>query len=306
MARIPPHGELQDMFQPPFKGVITALITPFRDGAVDEKAFVALVERQIAAGVHGLVPVGTTGETATLSFEEHRRVVELCVETARGRAFVIAGAGANSTNEAIGLVGHAKAIGADAALVVAPYYNRPNQEGLYQHYKAINDAVQMPVMVYNVPTRTSVDIANETLERLSVLPNIIGIKDATGDLPRASMQRLSCGPEWNMVSGDDPSTLGYMAHGGHGVISVTSNVAPEASVAFIEACLNGAWETALYWQDRLISLHRALFLDASPSPTKAALAMLGLCTHETRLPIVPCSDAVRPQIESAMRDAGVI
>jgi 4-hydroxy-tetrahydrodipicolinate synthase len=294
------------MASPPFKGVITALITPFRDGTVDEKAFVALVERQIAAGVHGLVPVGTTGETATLSYEEHRRVVELCVETARGRAFVIAGAGANATDEAVGLTAHAKAVGADAALVVAPYYNRPSQEGLYQHFKAINDAVQLPVVVYNVPSRTSVDIANETLERLSALPNIVGVKDATGDLPRASMQRLTCGPEWNLLTGDDPSALGYMAHGGHGVISVTSNVAPEACVAFMEACLNGQWETALYWQDRLIRLHRALFFDASPSPTKAALAMLGLCEEDTRLPIVRCSDAVRPALEQAMRETGAI
>jgi 4-hydroxy-tetrahydrodipicolinate synthase len=252
------------------------------------------------------VPVGTTGETATLSYEEHKRVVELCVETARGRAFVIAGAGANATDEAIGLVQHAKTVGADAALVVAPYYNRPSQEGLYQHFKAINDAVQMPVVVYNVPTRTGVDISNETLERLSALPNMIGVKDATGDLARASMQRLTCGPEWNMLTGDDPTALGYMAHGGHGVISVTSNVAPEACVAFIEACLNGQWETALYWQDRLIRLHRALFFDASPAPTKAAMAMLGLCTDDTRLPITRCSDAVRPQVEEAMREAGVI
>ncbi len=294
------------MFQPPFKGVITALVTPFRGGALDEAAFVALVERQIAAGVHGLVPVGTTGETSTLSTEEHKRVVELCVETARGRAFVIAGAGSNATDEAIDLVRHAKTVGADGALVVAPYYNRPSQEGLYQHYKAINDAVQLPVVIYNVPTRTVVDISNETLQRLSALPNMVGVKDATGDLPRASMQRITCGPEWTMLTGDDPSALGYMAHGGHGVISVTSNVAPEACVAFMNACLGGDWETALYWQDRLIRLHRALFFDASPAPTKAALAQLGLCTDETRLPITPCSEPVREQVSDAMREAGVI
>ena len=294
------------MVQSFFKGVIPALVTPFRDGALDEAAFIALVERQIAAGVHGLVPVGTTGETSTLSTEEHQRVVELCVETARGRAFVIAGAGANATAEAVDLVRHAKTVGADAALVVAPYYNRPSQEGLYQHYKAINDAVQLPVVIYNVPSRTVVDISNETLQRLSALPNMIGIKDATGDLPRASVQRITCGPEWNLLTGDDPSALGYMAHGGHGVISVTSNVAPEACVAFINACLTGQWETALYWQDRLIRLHRALFFDASPAPTKAALAQLGLCTDETRLPITPCSEGVRAQVTEAMREAGVI
>src|SRR5260221_9170339 len=191
-----------------FKGAITALVTPFRGGAVDEPAFVALVERQIAAGIHGLVPVGTTGETSTLSHDEHKRVVELCVDIARGRAPVIAGAGANATNEAIDLVRHAKAVGADGALVVTPYYNRPSQEGLYRHYAAINDAVDLPVLVYNVPSRTSVDIANDTLARLARLPHIVGVKDATGDMVRASFQRLMCGPDWLMLSGDDPTALG--------------------------------------------------------------------------------------------------
>jgi 4-hydroxy-tetrahydrodipicolinate synthase len=283
-----------------------ALVTPFRDGKVDEAAFVALVERAIAGGVHGLVPVGTTGETATLSHEEHRRVVELCVRTAKGRVPVIAGAGSNSTEEAIELVRHAKAIGADAALVVTPYYVRPSQEGLYLHYKAINDAVELPVFVYNVPGRTGVDIANETLARLAQLPNIVGVKDATGDLVRASQQRITCGPEWVMLSGDDPTALGYMAHGGHGVISVTANVAPEACAAFMNACLQGEWETGLYWQDRLVNLHKALFFDSSPAPTKFALAELGLCAEDVRLPIAPCNPAVRPQILEAMRDAGVI
>lgn len=294
------------MFQSPFKGVIPALVTPFRDGAVDEKAFVALVERQIAGGVHGLVPVGTTGETATLSHDEHRRVVELCVQTARGRVPVIAGAGSNSTAEAIELAAHAKAVGADAALIVSPYYNRPSQEGIYQHYKAINDAVQLPVVVYNVPSRTGSDMANETLERLSALPNIVGIKDATGDLARISLQRLTCGPEWILLSGDDPSGLGYMAHGGHGCISVTANVAPDACASFYNACMGGDWETARYWQDRLIRLHKALFADASPAPTKFALAHLGLCSDECRLPITPCSEPARAQVLEAMREAGVV
>lgn len=289
----------------PFKGVFPALVTPFRDGAVDEEAFVALVERVIAGGVHGLVPAGTTGETSTLSHDEHKRVVELAVQTARGRVPVIAGAGSNSTTEAIDLARHAKSVGADAVLVVAPYYNRPSQEGIYLHYKAINDAVQIPVVTYNVPGRTVVDISNETLERLSKLPNIIGIKDATADLTRASLQRLACGPEWVMLTGDDPTGLGYMAHGGHGCISVTANVAPDACAAFYNACLNKDWDTALYWQDRLVKLHKALFLDASPSPTKFALAQLGLCSEEVRLPIAPCSDAVKPAILDAMRDAGL-
>lgn len=294
------------MVHSPFKGAITALVTPFRDGTLDEDAFVALVERQIAGGVHGLVPVGTTGETSTLSHEEHRRVVELCVATTRGRVPVIAGAGSNSTEEAIELTRHAKAVGADAALVVTPYYNRPSQEGLYRHYAAINDAVQLPVFVYNVPSRTSVDISNDTLARLAKLPNIVGIKDATGDLARASLQRQMCGEEWVMLSGDDPSALGYMAHGGHGCISVTSNVAPDAVASFFNALLNRDWETALYWQDRLIRLHKALFLDSSPSPTKFALARLGLCNEEVRLPIAPCAEAFHEPILEAMREAGVL
>ena len=190
--------------------------------------------------------------------------------------------------------------------MVTPYYNRPSQEGLYRHYEAINNAVQLPVLVYNVPTRTSVDIANETLARLAKLPNIVGIKDATGDLTRASLQRLQCGEDWVMLSGDDPSALGYMAHGGHGVISVTSNVAPEACSTFMNACLKGEWETALYWQDRLVRLHKALFLDASPAPTKYAMAHLGLCAEDARLPIAPCNEAVKPAILEAMREAGLV
>ena len=294
------------MSEPLFRGVLPALVTPFRDGAVDEEAFIRLVERQITGGVHGLVPVGTTGETSTLSHEEHRRVVEICVSVAGGRLPVIAGAGSNSTDEAIELVRHAKTIGADAALVVTPYYNRPSQEGLYAHYKAINDAVELPVLVYNVPSRTSVDIANETLARLAELPNIVGVKDATGDLPRASLQRLMCGEDWVMLSGDDPSALGYMAHGGHGCISVTSNVAPEQTSAFYNLVLRGDWAAALVQQDRLIRLHRALFTDASPAPTKFALAQLGLSTDDVRLPLVKASEASRAEVLAAMRDAGVV
>ena len=289
-----------------FRGVLPALVTPFRHGAVDEEAFVALVERQIAGGVHGLVPVGTTGETATLSHHEHRRVVELCVATTRGRVPVIAGAGSNSTDEAIELVRHAKTVGADAALVVTPYYNRPNQAGLYAHYAAINEAVQLPVVVYNVPSRTSVDISNEVLAQLSKLPNIVGIKDATGDMARASVQRIMCGDDWVMLSGDDPSALGYMAHGGHGCISVTANVAPEQVSAFYNAALAGDWPGALQLQDRLIRLHKGLFTDASPAPTKFALAHLGLCAEDLRLPIVPASEASKAEVLAAMRDAGVI
>lgn len=294
------------MTEPLFKGVLPALVTPFRDGAVDEAAFVKLVERQIAGGVHGLVPVGTTGESATLSHDEHRRVVELCVATAGGRVPVIAGAGSNSTAEAIELARHAKTVGADAALVVTPYYNRPSQEGLYAHYAAIAEAVQIPVLVYNVPSRTSVDISNETLARLAKLPNIVGIKDATGDPGRASQQRLICGEGWTMLSGNDDSALGYMAHGGHGCISVTANVAPEQCAAFYNDALAGRWQDALYGQDRLIRLHKALFTDASPAPAKFALAHLGLCAEDARLPIVPASEAARTEVLAALRDAGLI
>jgi 4-hydroxy-tetrahydrodipicolinate synthase len=286
-------------------GVFTALVTPFRDGAVDESAFVALVERQIAAGVHGLVPVGTTGETSTLSHDEHRRVVELCVQTAAGRVPVIAGAGSNSTAEAIELAQHAKAVGADLTLIVTPYYNRPSQEGLYAHYAAIVEAVDIPVLVYNVPARTSVDISNETLARLAKLKNIVGIKDATSDLGRASLQRLECGTDWILLSGNDDTALGYMAHGGHGCISVTANVAPALCAQFYDACLAGDWKTALALQDQLILLHKALFFDASPSPTKFALAHLGLCTEETRLPITPCSQSARTSVLAAMAHAGL-
>lgn len=301
------HGHLLiPMSDPLFHGVLPALITPFRNGALDEDAFVALVERQIAGGVHGLVPVGTTGETATLSHDEHRRVVELCVATAAGRVPVVAGAGSNSTAEAIELVRHAKTVGADGALMVTPYYNRPSQEGLYAHYRAINDAVQLPVLIYNVPARTSVDISNETLARLAKLPNMVGIKDATGDLTRTSVQRISCGDEWVMLSGNDDSALGYMAHGGHGAISVTCNVTPELCAKFYNNALSGDWKAALAGQDQLIRLHKALFTDASPSPAKFAMAHLGLCAEDARLPIIACSEASRAEVLAGMRDAGLI
>ena len=294
------------MPNPLFRGAIPALVTPFKDGAIDEAAFKALVERQILGGVHGLVPVGTTGETSTLSHGEHRRVVELCVQTAAGRVPVIAGAGSNSTEEAIGLVRHAKEVGAQGALVVTPYYNRPSQEGLYRHYAAINDAVDLPVLIYNVPARTSVDISNDTVARLARLPNVAGVKDATSDLGRASLMRQECPEDFVLLSGDDLSALGYMAHGGHGCISVTSNVAPEEMSALMNACMAGDFAAALKLQDRLIRLHKALFADASPSPTKFAMARLGLCEEDCRLPIAPCSDAARAVVLEGMKAAGVL
>ncbi|MEI6439165.1 MAG: 4-hydroxy-tetrahydrodipicolinate synthase [Alphaproteobacteria bacterium] len=294
------------MSDPIFKGVMPALVTPFRDGKVDEDAFIKLVERQVMGGVHGVVPVGTTGETSTLSHDEHRRVVELCVQTVKGRVPVIAGAGSNSTAEAIELAKHGKAVGADAVLVVTPYYNRPSQEGLYAHYAAINEAVQIPILVYNVPSRTSVDIADSTLARLAKLPNIVGIKDATGDMTRATVQRITCGDDWVMLSGDDPTALGYMAHGGHGCISVTANVAPEQCAAFYNAALQGDAKLALYWQDRLVRLHKALFTDSSPAPTKYALSELGLCEDGVRLPLVPASELSRCEVKAALLEAGVL
>ena len=291
--------------QPLFRGVITALVTPFKGGEVDYAALEKLVEFQIAGGVHGIVPVGTTGETSTLSMEEHRAVVKLCVEKVAGRIKVIAGAGSNNTAETLELAHHAKEVGADAVLVVAPYYNKPSQEGLYQHFKALNDNVQIPALLYNVPGRTVVDMSNETVARLAKLPNIVGIKDATGDLERISQMRLMIEGSFSYVSGDDPTVLGYLAHGGHGVISVTSNVAPAQVVAMYEAAAQGDYAAALQWQDRLITLHKVLFADSSPSPTKYAMSRLGLCSDEVRLPIVACSQGVRPLVDQAMVLAGL-
>ena len=290
---------------PLFGGVITALVTPFRDGEVDYAAFEALIERQIRAGVHGVVPVGTTGETSTLSMEEHRAVVKLCVEKAAGRIKVIAGAGSNNTAEALELARHAKQTGADAVLVVAPYYNKPSQEGLFQHFKMLNDNVQIPLLLYNVPGRTVVDMSNETISKLAELPNIVGIKDATGALDRMSQLRLDIAPGFAFISGDDPTFLGYMAHGGHGVISVTSNVAPAEMVALHDAIHQGAFDTARQWQDKLIRLHKVLFADSSPAPTKYAMSRLGLCSEEVRLPITPCAAGIRPLIDAAMATAGL-
>lgn len=293
------------MTGPLFKGVITALITPLRDGSVDEAAFAALLERQIAAGVHGVVPMGTTGESATLTVEEHKRVVELCVQKAAGRVRVIAGAGSPSTDKAIDLVRFAKMVGADGALVVTPYYNRPSQAGLRAHFEAIADAVQLPVLLYNVPGRTGVDLSDDVTIALAKHPNVVGIKDATGDMGRVSRMRAEIGEGFALISGDDPSFLGYLAHGGHGVISVSSNVAPEGMVALYDAVQAGDLESARLWQDRLIGLHKALFLDNSPAPTKYALSKLGLCAEEVRLPLAPTNDAAHPVIDRAMTAAGV-
>src|SRR5271169_1780141 len=241
-----------------FRGSFTALVTPFKNGSVDEKAFRELVDWQIAEGTNGLVPVGTTGESPTLSHDEHKQVVEWCIDQAKGRVPVIAGAGSNSTREAIELSQHAEEAGADAVLVVTPYYNKPTQEGLYQHFKAINDAIGIPVIIYNIPPRSVIDMSVDTMARLFELKNIAGVKDATASMARVSQQRAALGPEFNQLSGEDATALGFMAHGGHGCISVTSNVAPRLCAEFQESCLRGDYASALAVQDELMPLHTAL------------------------------------------------
>jgi 4-hydroxy-tetrahydrodipicolinate synthase len=289
-----------------FKGSITALVTPLRDGAFDEAAFRALVDWQISEGTHGLVPVGTTGESPTLSHEEHKRVVRVCIEAVAGRVPVIAGAGSNNTTEAIDLARFAERAGADALLVVTPYYNKPNQEGLYQHYKAINDAVGIPLLVYNIPSRSVIDMSVETMARLFQLKNVVGVKDATAKLERVSLQRYAMGPEFNQLSGEDATALAFMAHGGHGCISVTANVAPKLLSEFQEACLAGDFRKALGYQDRLMPLHQALFIEPNPTGVKYALSVLGRVEDEVRLPLVKVSEPTRAQIRSAMIHAGLI
>ncbi|MET0546785.1 MAG: 4-hydroxy-tetrahydrodipicolinate synthase [Caulobacterales bacterium] len=289
-----------------FQGSIPALVTPFKNGEVDRDCFTSLLERQIKGGSSAVVPCGTTGESATLSLEEHEETVELCVEVARGRVPVIAGAGSNDTSAGIRLVRHAKKIGADAALVVAPYYNRPNQEGLYRHFSAIADAVQLPLFLYNVPSRTSCDIAPETVGRLAAHPNVIGIKDATGDLGRVALHRELCGPDFILLSGDDVTALGFNAHGGNGCISVTANVAPASFAELQAASLRGDYSAARALNDKLAPLHKALFTDPSPGPTKYALSRLGLCSEEIRSPLFPAADYSRKAVDRALAIAGLI
>ena len=286
-------------------GAFTALVTPFRNGCIDEERYREFIEWQIQEGIDGLVPCGTTGESATLSHEEHEAVIRICIEQAKGRVPVIAGAGSNNTKEALGLARFAKQAGADALLLITPYYNKPSQEGLFAHFKAVTDEVALPTIAYNVPGRTGVDFSNDSVIALSQHPNIVGVKDATGDLSRISVMRAAIHGQFDYLSGDDPSWLGYAAHGGHGVISVTSNVAPEGMVALHNAITAGDFATARTWQDRLIGLHKGLFLDNSPSPTKYALSRLGLCSEEVRSPLAPTAEAVRPAIDRAMADAGV-
>jgi 4-hydroxy-tetrahydrodipicolinate synthase len=289
-----------------FTGSFTALITPFRNGELDEAAFRRLVEWQISEGTHGLVPVGTTGESPTLSHGEHKRIVELTVEIANKRVPVIAGAGSNATSEAIDFARHAATVGADAVLVVTPYYNKPTQEGLYQHFKAINDTVDIPIVIYNIPGRSVVDMSVETMTRCFALKNVVGVKDATANLARASQQRAAMGAAFNMLSGEDATALGFMAHGGQGCISVSSNVAPRLCADFQNACLKGDFKTALALQDRLMPLHDALFCEANPGPVKYAASRLGLCEPGTRLPLAPISEASKMIVDAALARVGLI
>ncbi|HEV3162124.1 MAG TPA: 4-hydroxy-tetrahydrodipicolinate synthase [Xanthobacteraceae bacterium] len=269
-----------------FRGSFTALVTPFKNGAVDEKAFRALVDWQIAEGTNGLVPVGTTGESPTLSHDEHNKVVEWCVDQVRGRVPVVAGA--------------------DAVLVVTPYYNKPTQGGLYEHFKAINDAIGIPIFIYNIPARSIVDMSVDTMKRLYELKNIAGVKDATANMTRVSQQRAAMGEDFNQLSGEDITALGFMAHGGHGCISVTSNVAPRLCSEFQAACLRGDYAAALKLQDKLAPLHINLFVETSPAPVKYALSLLGKCENRLRLPMVPATEKAQIAVREAMVHAGLI
>jgi 4-hydroxy-tetrahydrodipicolinate synthase len=289
-----------------FRGSFTALVTPFKNGSVDEKAFRDIVEWQIAEGTNGLVPVGTTGESPTLSHDEHKKVVEWCVDQTKGRVPVVAGAGSNSTKEAIELSQHAEKAGADAVLIVTPYYNKPTQEGLYQHYKATNDAIGIPIIIYNIPGRSIVDMSVDTMKRLFELKNIAGVKDATANMTRVSQQRAAMGPEFNQLSGEDITALGFMAHGGDGCISVTSNVAPRLCAEFQAACLKGDFAAALKLQDKLAPLHINLFVETSPAPIKYAMSLIGKCAETVRLPMVPASEKARTAVREAMVHAGLI
>ncbi|MFQ5764998.1 MAG: 4-hydroxy-tetrahydrodipicolinate synthase [Rhodospirillales bacterium] len=289
-----------------FQGSITALITPFKDGKVDEAAFQSIVEWQIGEGTEGVVPCGTTGESPTLSHDEHMRVTESCIEAANGKIPVIAGTGSNSTDEAIQLTKHAKQAGAAAALVVTPYYNKPTQEGLYQHYKAIHDAVELPIIIYNIPGRSVVDMSVDTMARLAKLPNIVGVKDATTDLARPLATRLAIGKDFCQLSGEDATAVAFLAVGGVGCISVTANIAPRMCATMHKAWRDGDLTTVMDMQDRLMPLHLAMFCETSPGPVKYAASLLGKCEAEIRLPLAEISDTSKKRVKDAMVSAGLL
>ncbi len=284
-----------------FRGLYTALITPFKDGKIDEKAFQSFIEWQISEGVHGIVPCGTTGESPTLSYEEHNRVVSLAVEVANKRVKVLAGTGSNSTDEAIMLTRHAKEAGADGALIVAPYYNKPTQEGLFQHYKAITEAVDIPIVLYNVPARSVIDIKDETIARLAKFPNIVGVKDASGDLARVCILRSLVGNDFQQISGEDMTAVAFNVQGGIGCISVTSNIAPKLCAQVQEKTLKGDFAGALAIHEQLVTLHQAMFYETSPGPVKYAASLMGKCQPDLRLPLVQVSDVTKGRIKDAMQ-----
>ena len=289
-----------------FKGSLPALITPFKNGAVDFDTLKKLVDWHVAEGSHGLVPVGTTGESPTLTHEEHGAVIEAVVKAAAGRVPVIAGAGSNATVEGIALIQHAQKVGANAALVVTPYYNKPTQAGLVAHFTALHDCATLPIVIYNIPGRSVVDMSPETMGTLAKLPRIIGVKDATGKIERVSQQRITCGADFVQLSGEDATALGFNAHGGVGCISVTANVAPRLCAEFQEATLRGDYAKALEYQDRLMPLHEAIFIEPGLAGAKYGLSLLGLCSEEVRLPLLTLTDGTKARITSAMQHAGLI
>ncbi len=288
-----------------FTGSIPALITPFKNGEVDWKAFENFVEWQVQQGSHAVVPCGTTGESPTLSHEEHRDIVKRCVDVVKGRIPVIAGSGSNSTKEAIELTRHAKDVGADAALIVTPYYNKPTQDGMFAHFKAIHDAVALPILIYNIPGRCVIDMSVDTMAKLAKLPNIVGVKDATNDLYRPLKTREVIGEDFCQLSGEDGTVAGFLAQGGHGCISVVANVAPALSSQMHEAWQNGDLETFGKIRDLLAPLAQDLFCESNPAPVKYAASTLGLCSDEVRLPLLPASESARAKVDAALAYAGI-
>ena len=293
-----------------FKGSIVALITPFKNNKLDEDCYISLIHHHLSSGTSGLVPAGTTGESPTLNHEEHERVIKLCVKESKGKIFVLAGTGSNSTEEAISLTKYAEGIGANGALVVTPYYNKPTQEGLYQHFKAINDNCSIPIIIYNIPPRSVVDMSVDTMSRLFELKNIIGVKDATGDLNRVDQQRKKMGPDFIQLSGEDGTALEFNLRGGVGCISVTANVAPKLCAEFQEASIaknnSNLLSKAKEINEKLMPLHKALFIESSPSPVKYAASLLNFCSDEVRLPLVKITEGTKKTVRSAMKHANLI
>ena len=289
-----------------FKGAHTALITPFKGGQIDEESFRSFIDFQISEGIHGLVPVGTTGESPTLSHEEHKLAVELCVQQADKRVPIIAGTGSNNTEEAIDLTRHAESAGADAALVVTPYYNKPTQKGLYSHFEAISKSTKLPIIIYNIPGRSIIDMSTETMKSLFKIENIVGVKDATSNIPRVYESKTVIGENFNQLTGDDATTLAFMTYGGHGSISVTSNIAPKLCSQFMQLCLSKDFAEAAKINDKLMPLHHALFVESSPGPVKYAASKLGLCSEEIRLPLTLISDETKVLVDKALKHASLI